>query len=1413
MSTLSKSNFKKHLLNGTAVVAVAAALAVVSFSGSAMAAEKTTGGAESLTASGTWVGGAAPVTATDSIKWGGNHTVTANADFTFASTTGTSAGNSFDTVGTTAVLTMTAAKTLTLTGGIASTAGTLTINMGGTTAQTDALVINGDSVSSQTAILVNTATDATRIASITLGDGTGTTTMNGTMDLAKVAAGKAILNLNGAVVAGAVSDTNASGAIVVNVTGNSTISGAWDTATTNAGNTVTITDGKTLTLSNTFTVGAAGKIVVGTSTAGGTLALTGAGKTITGLIDANTATTGTLALSGTGTTTVASNVGASKSLASITLAAGTKAAFSGTVAATTITVSNVNANTFAKTVTGNLNFAADGTATMANAALLDGNVDNTTGADGAGTFTIADQTSAIVGVSGTVGATNTLKAVNVTINTSDVTFNQAVRATTITVTGDTSSDVAAFKGDITGAVVISGKGLLTLTADKKIMGSITTGTDGQGNLTFATATADTVLVSGAVGGSGKALLAMTVNTGAGVTSTFGSTIDARTVTLAGTGTTAFADDVTAVTSVNFTGDGVASFAANKKIVGNVDAGANEGTVNFTATSTDTTLVSGTVGATNAIKVLNVAPASGVTATFAGAYTVTTTTHSGLGTVAFSDNVTGDVNLAADGTVTVAVGKIIDGNVDNTTSADGAGTLSIGASGTATVVSGTVGATNSLKSVTLDSTGGIGTFAGAVKATTVNLAGTGTAAFSGDVTGVVNFTAVGKSTVAANKKIIGSMTTSATGQGEVTFAPTTTDTTVISEDVGTSAATLLSVTAGAAPAKTATFGGNVYADTLNLSNTGASGVVAIPGDITAKTLFTFTADGTLALNGTSAQTVTGDLTTGTGGQGQITVSNTGGLVKFASLVGVSSTGVGDVTLNTGSKTQFDKAVFAKTITLTTTADLTVDATVTTTGTLTTGNGNVVTLGSAMINGTTVFKAADSTGTLDQTAGAVTVNPNAAFTSGTVTLLQNAAVAMDTTDLASFTVTDNALFNYTLALANTSKDIAITVVKKSAATTATELGVTNNEAVALGNANTAVATGDASALAAMTAVLTAGGTSAKKAAEQVGVQADTLGAGTATSISTGGTIFGIASNRLSAMRTGNQYASIKEKSGFSSGGAALNKAGWLKVFGNRSTQDTKDAIKGFSSDTYGTAVGVDSLVTDNSRLGASFSYAKTNVDGKGAGQSSTDTKSYQLTVYGDYTANSFYVNGMVGVAANKNDTSRVINFGGLNRTAKGSYDSRQYMVSVSGGLPMEISQSTYFTPTAGVAWTHVSSDNYTETGAGGLNLKVNPDSVDAAITSLGGQLRTKIKAGRGFFVPELRAGLSYDLAGDEATATGQYTGGGAAFKTTGAKVEKLGENVGLGFTYEDGAWSVSANYDGSFKSGFRSHSGSLEARVKF
>jgi outer membrane autotransporter protein len=139
----------------------------------------------------------------------------------------------------------------------------------------------------------------------------------------------------------------------------------------------------------------------------------------------------------------------------------------------------------------------------------------------------------------------------------------------------------------------------------------------------------------------------------------------------------------------------------------------------------------------------------------------------------------------------------------------------------------------------------------------------------------------------------------------------------------------------------------------------------------------------------------------------------------------------------------------------------------------------------------------------------------------------------------------------------------------------------------------------------------------------------------------------------------------------------------------------------------------------------------------------------------------------------------------------------------------------TPKAGLFYAYTSSDSYTETGAGGMNLVVNPDDTSMLEGSIGVNVAYDHKVSGGMLRPEVRAAVLYEFLDDNASATSRFTGAGATFNTEGLDTAQLGGTLGfgVGYTTADGMWEIRGDYDAELRQDFVGHSGMLTGRVNF
>jgi len=323
----------------------------------------------------------------------------------------------------------------------------------------------------------------------------------------------------------------------------------------------------------------------------------------------------------------------------------------------------------------------------------------------------------------------------------------------------------------------------------------------------------------------------------------------------------------------------------------------------------------------------------------------------------------------------------------------------------------------------------------------------------------------------------------------------------------------------------------------------------------------------------------------------------------------------------------------------------------------------------------------------------------------------------------------------------------------------------------------------------------------------------GSASVAAMDTGATVQGLADTRMASLRSGDAM------SGVAAGASANGWNMWLQGYGQHGVQDANEGIQGYTANTWGGAVGIDTTsFLPDSVLGVSLNYGRTSADSKNSNTTSTDVDNYGLNVYGSYDlGHESFVNGQVGYAHNKISSDRH-NVGGIaGLTANGDTDSDQYMAKVALGRDFAQSQGLTLTPTVSAAYAHVATSNYTETGAGGLDLAVGSSSLNVIRLGIGGNAAWNLKNTDGSVMkPALHVGYSYDAGSDRVSTTSTFTGDttGAVFASSGPSPDRSAFNAGAGLTYMTTAnFDLSANYDYTYKANYDAHTGTLRATSHF
>ncbi len=275
-------------------------------------------------------------------------------------------------------------------------------------------------------------------------------------------------------------------------------------------------------------------------------------------------------------------------------------------------------------------------------------------------------------------------------------------------------------------------------------------------------------------------------------------------------------------------------------------------------------------------------------------------------------------------------------------------------------------------------------------------------------------------------------------------------------------------------------------------------------------------------------------------------------------------------------------------------------------------------------------------------------------------------------------------------------------------------------------------------------------------------------------------------------------------------------WLQGFGQKATQNTRNFVQGYDATTYGIIMGADTHeIFDSGTVGIAFNYGKAKVESKNANTARSNIDSYGVIVYGTHpVTETVFFDGQVGYNFNKIDSHRD-NVGGTGLTAKADYGGNQYSARGLLGKDYLVGSGFTVTPTVSLAYTRLSVQGFTETGAEGANLKVN--GMDYNILDLGLGVRAErlfTTASGTQLRPSVHAGYRYDVIGDKMQTTSTFTGGGPAFTTTGGEPQRgkfnIGGGIGVG-TLND--WQLSAEYDYELQQEYSAHSGFIRASSPF
>jgi uncharacterized protein YhjY with autotransporter beta-barrel domain len=196
-----------------------------------------------------------------------------------------------------------------------------------------------------------------------------------------------------------------------------------------------------------------------------------------------------------------------------------------------------------------------------------------------------------------------------------------------------------------------------------------------------------------------------------------------------------------------------------------------------------------------------------------------------------------------------------------------------------------------------------------------------------------------------------------------------------------------------------------------------------------------------------------------------------------------------------------------------------------------------------------------------------------------------------------------------------------------------------------------------------------------------------------------------------------------------------------------------ISHFDDNTESVVLGTDYRITPNFLVGLTAGYGHTDVTLDDNGSSAT-VDSYSPGLYASYANKGWYADLVGDYVHNAYTQSRVIGF--LGQTANSAPEGNEGVANLDGGYDFHAGALT-FGPLAGVQYTHLTVDGYSETGSV-ADLSVNDQEDDSLRSRLGGRISFTFSDCGIKLTPHLDASWQHEFMDGSRGITSQFEGAG-------------------------------------------------------
>lgn len=278
-------------------------------------------------------------------------------------------------------------------------------------------------------------------------------------------------------------------------------------------------------------------------------------------------------------------------------------------------------------------------------------------------------------------------------------------------------------------------------------------------------------------------------------------------------------------------------------------------------------------------------------------------------------------------------------------------------------------------------------------------------------------------------------------------------------------------------------------------------------------------------------------------------------------------------------------------------------------------------------------------------------------------------------------------------------------------------------------------------------------------------------------------------------------------------------WAFASGYSGEIDSTAATEGMEYAGSGGVVGYTYKWSERVRTGLHLGFTSTEVDSL-ASVNTNDVQSANAGLQMSFAQDGTYLEGVAGLVANDFESSRVLQFAGIDRVATADYTGRQSYLYVELGHTFELGEECqveqwHVEPQLALQSRTFATDPYVETGAAGLDLVALENDLSFFQTALGARFFYTNRTSSGeWIIPDLQVRWGHEFGDTERTLSSTFEGTTPVFVTAGRPVDRDVLQLRLGVTTQTReSWTFDFGYNADLSDGYLGQAGTAKGVWRF